>query len=70
MSLLTGYELLVLNLAEKIPLERRAVYMPKERAHELLVQITGQDHGYDVESWRKWLTENGLLRPARGEAEQ
>jgi hypothetical protein len=31
------------------------VYMPKEKAYELLKEWTDQDFGQDIEAWKDWV---------------
>lgn len=35
-------------------------YYDREVAYEVLKRETGQDFGYDVRAWRKWLKEHPL----------
>ena len=61
MSRYTLYKGLLLNLEQKIPLERRRDYLSSEQAYEMLKKKTGKDFGYNVEEWREWLKEQGEL---------
>jgi len=64
MSLLNPYQILLGNLAGRIPRGTLCgLYMPKEQARELLMEETGQDFGYDVEKWREWLRRNKAILP-------
>ncbi len=47
------------NLKGEIPPERRREYVSPERALELLKLWTGQDFGFDVAKWEKWISEHG-----------
>lgn len=62
MSQLMPLEGLLLNLKQAIPSTRRREYLPKERALELLKEWTGQDFGYDVAAWERWIAEHGQDR--------
>jgi hypothetical protein len=56
MTRLTLGKLYLANLQERLPGGRG--HMTKEQAYEALKQYTGQDFGYDIKAWRKWLREN------------
>jgi hypothetical protein len=43
-----------MNLAGELG-EGRREYLPREKALELLRERTGQDFGFDVQQWRKWI---------------
>jgi hypothetical protein len=55
MTRLTFDQLLIANLGDELPRLTRG-YIPKERAYEILKESTGQDFGYDVKAWKKWIT--------------
>jgi hypothetical protein len=38
-------------------------YLPKEEAYRELKELSGQDFGYDYDSWEKWGLENGKFLP-------
>ena len=59
MSRITPFQGLLMNLTEEIAKGRRE-YLSKEAAYEKLKEFPGQDFGYDVEKWKKWLRENRL----------
>ncbi len=63
MSRYSERKLLLLNLERKIPEWRTRDFMNRERALELLREMTGQDFGYDGSSWRQWFRDdrNGKL---------
>jgi hypothetical protein len=46
-----------MNLAQTLP-EGMMGYYSREKAHQRLVEMTGQDFGYDVEAWKQWFKEN------------
>ena len=54
MTRLTYEQLIVANLGQGLSEHTRG-YMPKEQASELLKQYAGQDFGYDVKAWKKWM---------------
>ncbi|MEO1286782.1 MAG: hypothetical protein AAFV93_03370 [Chloroflexota bacterium] len=60
MSRLNPIRVLLLNLEEKFKGDesKRKLYVPKEEALSHLKQMTGQDFGYDIKAWRKYLHEN------------
>ena len=60
MSHLFPFEGLILNLKQEIRPGRRA-YLTKEKAYETLKKWTGQDFGYDVAAWEKWLTDHNEI---------
>ena len=60
MSRLTPLQGLLMNLNQEIEAGRRE-YLSKEQAYEKLKELTGQDFGYDVEKWRKWVKRNPNL---------
>ena len=60
MSHLTPYEGFLLNLAGEVPPTMRE-FLPKEEARAILVKLTGQDFGLDVEMWTKWLREHDKI---------
>jgi hypothetical protein len=53
MSRMRLHELLLRNLAQTIPQNRRG-YMPREKAYEELKKHTLQDFGYDARAWKRW----------------
>jgi len=62
MARLTLEQILIGNLKQIIPKEAM-MYLAQENAIERLKQITGQDFGYDVEAWEKYLKDlDGHLR--------
>lgn len=61
MGILGGHEVYYLCLAEQLD-PRRDDYVPKEVAYERLKSMTGQDFGFDIESWKTWLWKQGLIR--------
>jgi len=58
MSKVTFHQGLLLNLEGKVIPRTRRDYLPREKAYEMLKKDTGQDFGYDVKAWKKWLEEN------------
>lgn len=58
MSRLTLIEGLLLNLEQKIPPNRRRLYLTRESALKRLQEISGQDFGQDVAQWKLWFKEN------------
>jgi hypothetical protein len=46
---------LIKNMAGEISKNNMRVYMPKEKAYELLKEWTGQDFGQDIEAWKNWV---------------
>jgi len=50
------YELLLLNLRGRIS-EGRREYLTREEARKFLVKRTGQDFGFDVEAWERWISD-------------
>jgi hypothetical protein len=61
MSLIHPIELLLISLKEN------ASPGYKEDALQNLKERTGQDFGYDGKKWRRWLTENGFLKPRQSQ---
>jgi hypothetical protein len=59
MSRLTLYQILLLNLQGKL-LPARREHLTKEQALAQLRERTGQDFGYDVDAWKRWLKERSL----------
>lgn len=57
MTRLTSYELLLANLIQSLR-SGDVGYMSREDAYARLKKETGQDFGFDVKAWRKWLREN------------
>ena len=57
MSRITLFQGLLMNLNQSIEVNRRE-YLTREEAYQQLKSLSGQDFGYDVESWKKWLKEN------------
>jgi hypothetical protein len=57
------YRIMLNNLAEKYKgqAKYRKVFQSKEDAYEMLKRYTGQDFGYDIDSWERWLKENKKL---------
>jgi hypothetical protein len=57
------YRIMLNNLAEKYEEQAkyRKIYQSKEDAYEELKKRTGQDFGYDIDSWEQWLKENKKL---------
>jgi hypothetical protein len=49
-----------LELAEQSR-SRYARRLGKEAAYEMLKKITGQDFGYDVQKWRRWIKKHMTL---------
>ncbi len=60
MSNYTLFEGLLLNLVQKIPSGTRE-YLTREQAYTLLKEKTGQDFGYHVRAWKKWLKKQRKL---------
>jgi len=58
MPLLFPYERLILNMKQEI-LKGYMAYLTLEEAYTILKQNTGQDFGYDIAAWEKWLTDQG-----------
>jgi len=58
MSRLYPFKGLLLNLEGKIPQSTRRLYLPRETAYKRLKELPGQDFGYTVQAWKKWLKEN------------
>jgi hypothetical protein len=55
---------LILNIKGEIPQTQRKLYIPKERAYELLKAWTGQDFGEDIEAWTSWVKKHpNIIRP-------
>lgn len=69
MSRLTPLQGLLMNLNREIE-EGRREYLSLEQAYEKLKELTGQDFGYDVEKWRKWLKRNPNLAAHREKKRQ
>ena len=57
MTRLTYIQLLVVNLKQGLP-PGAVGYCTKEEAYEGLKKRTGQDFGYDIRAWRRWLSKN------------
>lgn len=55
---LTAKQILLRNLQQRIPQQHKRLYMTREEAYEMLKERTGQDFGYDVDAWKKWLKAN------------
>jgi hypothetical protein len=60
MSILTPGEIYFENLAGTMN-PNSLQYMSKELAYERLKQMTGQDFGFDVDRWKAWLVNEGLI---------
>jgi hypothetical protein len=52
---LTIAQILIGNLEQKFSPKNAKIYSTKEIAYEELKRRTGQDFGYDVDAWIKWL---------------
>jgi hypothetical protein len=63
--MLLFYEILILNLKQKMPSDDRN-YMTAEDAYEALKSISEEDFGYDAGAWEKWFTENDYDVSHRG----
>jgi hypothetical protein len=61
-------ELALLNLEGTEFAEGSRGWMSKERARERLVELTGVDFGQDVEAWRRYLRQHGLVSEDFGTA--
>jgi hypothetical protein len=59
MPQLKPYEWLLTNLRQELP-DGREGYLSKEVAYRKLKQWTGQDFGYDIRAWEKWLKKNKM----------
>jgi hypothetical protein len=46
---------LIKNMTGEISENNMRVYMPKEKAYELLKEWTDQDFGQDIEAWKDWV---------------
>lgn len=55
MSRLTPEQYLLLNLEQQIPSDNDVHYLTREQAYQALKNMSGEDFGYDVKAWRKWL---------------
>ena len=55
MSLLLPHQMLLHNLGGKVTPEMGRIYIGKEKALDLLRQITGQDFGENVKEWTQWI---------------
>jgi hypothetical protein len=49
---------LIKNIRGDVPQMQRRLYVPKERAYQLLKAWTGQDFGEDIEAWENWVNEH------------
>jgi hypothetical protein len=58
MSRVSYYEILLASLAGDYPQFSGMVSISPEEAYQLLQQRTGQDFGFDIKAWEKWLDEN------------
>ncbi len=52
----------LLNLRQELP-PTSLYYLPKEEAHQRLVERTGQDFGYDDKRWERWGVDNHQFLP-------
>jgi hypothetical protein len=55
---LTPEQVYLQNLEGEIPVHIPIPHYSREEAHQELVEMTGQDFGYDVEAWKQWFKEN------------
>ncbi len=46
------------NLAGEIPKDHVKTYLTREMALRDLKDITGQDFGYNIESWQAWINKD------------
>jgi hypothetical protein len=51
-----------LNLQELLP-QTSLYYLSKEEAHRRLVELPGQDYGYDDKAWVRWGLEHHQFLP-------
>ena len=63
---LTPLQLLLANLGGSLRKDMMG-YMEQQVAYERLKGYSGQDFGYDVDSWSKWIKENEEPFPYRSE---
>ncbi len=54
--LLLWYEIMIANLEQSLP-KPVPGYMPRGHAYQRLKTRSGEDFGYDVEAWKRWLEE-------------
>ena len=52
----------LVNLRQEL-LTTSLYYQTKEEAHRRLVELAGQDFGYDVKLWEKWGLEHHKFLP-------
>jgi hypothetical protein len=55
---------LIMNIKGELSQTQRRLYIPKERAYELLKALTGQDFGEDIEAWENWVNEHLDVTPS------
>jgi hypothetical protein len=46
---------LIKNIKGDIPQRHVRLYLPKDRAYQLLKELTGQDFGEDINAWKNWI---------------
>lgn len=54
---------LIKNIKGEIPPTQSRLYVPKERAYQLLKAWTGQDFDRDIEAWENWVNEHPHVIP-------
>jgi hypothetical protein len=52
----------LLNLRQELP-PTSFYYLPKEEAHRRLVELSGEDYGYDDKQWQRWGLEHHQFYP-------
>lgn len=58
MSTVTPYIGLLRNLRGEFDPGMGRLYIPVERAHKRLVELSGVDFGFDAVKWETWIREN------------
>lgn len=46
---------LIKNIRGEITQKHGRLYLPKDRAYQLLKDWTGQDFGEDIDAWENWV---------------
>ena len=60
-------ELALANLKGEIPDDERG-FASKEEGYEWLKELSGEDFGYDIEAWSKWVDSQSAGLPSKEEA--
>lgn len=58
MSLLTPAQFLIHNLEGKVGSKSPRIYLPPDKALEVLRRISGEDFEFDGKQWRAWIRQN------------